>query len=135
LAYILLHFIWSYNYIRVWRAKNNDLMHDLMHFKDNRMSCLSVPNMSFYEIYACLFASTFILFIIFGIIYVSRKTTSKFINYVLMGNLFLCAYFTWHFAVACKFLDGIGNINFLILLLFAISIFKLSKIENASKPN
>jgi hypothetical protein len=52
-----------------------------------------------------------------------------------MGNLFLCAYFTWHFAVACKFLDGISNINFLILLLFAISIFKLSKIENASKPN
>ncbi len=118
-AYLLLVFHWIYNYMAVWYS---NIPEETQYF-------LKGSNMGFYVGYAYVFIICFIIFIIFGIIYLTRKRASKFINYILIGILFLSAFFVWHFSITMNFFNRLGIINFIILVLFAVSIFNLSKKE------
>jgi hypothetical protein len=117
LAYLLFAFQWAYNYISVWK---NNIPDETKYLKG--------ANMGFYMGYAYLFIISFVIFITFGIFYLLRNPVSNFIKYVLIGNLFLMTFFAWHYSNSLTGWQSGGILSFLILVLFAFSIFRITRI-------
>jgi hypothetical protein len=121
-AYLLFAFQWTYNYKIVWYA---NMPEETIPFKR--------VNMGFYMVYAYIIIISLIIFIAFGVIYLTKNPAPKFIKYILLGNLFLSTFNFWNYSTSFKDLHNGGFFSFLILTLFAFSIFKLSGIEQSKQ--
>jgi hypothetical protein len=115
-AYILFAFQWLYYYTRIWYG---NVPEETQYF--------TRPNMGFYMIYAWVLAISFFLFLIFGIIYLVKKPVPAYIRYIIMVILFVSSYFLWHYSTLPKGWQQMGLLQFGNLILFAVSIFKVSK--------
>jgi hypothetical protein len=115
-AYLLFAFQWLYNYKLVWYANIPE-----------ETQYLRGTNMGFYMMYAWLQLVSFLLFVILGIIYLVKDPVPAFIRYSLAGILFFSAYFAWHYSTMLRGWHGTGLLQFGNLVLFAVSIFKLSR--------
>ncbi len=113
-AYILFAIIWAANYKEVWY---NNVPEETQYLKGG--------DMGFYMIYAYLFFASFILFLIFGVIYLLKNPVSKLITYILLVDLLFSAYYVWHFSTIPKGWQSNGSIVFVNLALFAFSIYTL----------
>ncbi len=83
--------------------------------------------------YAYIFMGTFLIFLTLGIIFLVKKQELNFVRFALIGVLILSAFYVWHYSTEVKSYWGNAIINFLILFLFAFSIFRLRKIETNIK--
>ena len=83
-------------------------------------------NRHFYIGYAYVFLISFVIFIIFGIIYLMKKQVPRFISYILIGDLILSTFYVWHYSTVIPIFYTTGILNYISLVLFAYSIFKLS---------
>lgn len=124
LAYLLFAFQWTYNYVRVWYA---NIPEETIFFTGNKLGL--------YMIYLYLFAVTFFIFLILGIIYFVKTPASKYLNYFLIGDLLISAYYVWHHSTFPASWHSNGIISFFILIMFGYSIFLLSKIDNPENTN
>lgn len=111
LAYAIFAFIYTYNLKAAWYHN------------------IPAPDMSFYKIYGYLFLISFMLFLILGIIYLVKDLVSKLIIYILIGDLFFSAYYVWHYSTIIKGWGNNGNIMFITLMLFAISMCKMARLK------
>jgi hypothetical protein len=115
LAYLLFAFQWVYNYMAVWYANVPD---ETQYFKK--------PQMGYYMMYAYLLLPSFVLFMIFGIIYLLKNPVPKYVTYVLTAVLLFSSYFVWHYSATFKSVHISVMVMFGNLVLFAFSIFKLN---------
>ena len=115
-AYIFFAVLWIYNYQIIWYA---NIPEETQYLKGQ--------NMGFYMMYTYLFLISFILFLIFGIIYLVKNPVPKFIIYILTGDLVFSAYYVWHYSTTFKDLRSNGDLMFVALALFAFSICKLTR--------
>jgi hypothetical protein len=115
-AYLLFAFQWLYNYKLVWYA---NIPEETQYFRGS--------NMGFYMMYGWLLIVSFLLFIIFGIIYLVKNPVPVYVRYILAGILFFSAYFVWHYSTMPKGWHSTDFLQFGNLVLFAVSIFKLSR--------
>lgn len=76
-AYLLFAFQWVYNYMAVWYT---NVPEETQYFKK--------PNMGNYTMYAYLLIISFVLFLIFGIIYLIKNPVPKFVTYILIADYF-----------------------------------------------
>jgi hypothetical protein len=113
-AYLLFAFQWVYNYMAVWYT---NVPEETQYFKK--------PNMGNYTMYGYLLIISFVLFLVFGIIYLIKNPVPKFVTYILMADLFFSSYYVWHYSTAFKGLQSARVIIFCNLVLFGLSIFKL----------
>jgi len=118
LGYAIFAFIYTYNLKAAWY---NNIPEETLYLK--------VPDMSFYKMYGYLFLISFMLFLIFGIIYLVKDLVSKFIIYILIGDLFFSAYYVWHYSTIIKGGGSNGDIMFITLMLFAISMCKMARLK------
>lgn len=122
LAYLLFAFQLIYNYAMVWYDNIPEQTQYLRH-----------KSMGFYMGFVYLFVLTFFIFLVSGIIYLIKTPASKFINYLLIADLFLSAYNVWLHSTSLKSWNSSVTISFFILVLFAYSIFLLSKVDQIKK--
>ncbi len=115
IAYIFFAVLWIFNYMSIWHSNIPE-----------ETEFIKGKNFSFYIIYGVLFIISFMIFLLFGIIYFVKNSVPKFVTYVLIGNLVFSAYYVWHYSIMFKRLPSNVNFLFLNLVLFAISIFKLA---------
>ncbi len=114
-AYLLFAVLWAYNYKTVWY---NNFPEETQYFKP--------PQMGFYMGFIYLFACTFLLFLVLGIIYLIKKSVPKFVLYLLIADLVFSSYYVWAYSITFKNLHTPAFMLFITLALFAFSIFKLS---------
>jgi hypothetical protein len=115
-AYLLFAFQWAYHYKLVWHA---NIPEETQYFRGS--------NMSAYMMYAWLFIVSFLLFIIFGIIYLVKNPVPAYIRYILTGILLFSSYYVWHYSTIPKGWHNTVFLGFGNLVLFALSIFKLNR--------
>ena len=120
-AYLLFTFQWAYNYMAVWYA---NVPEETQYFIKS--------NMGNYTMYVYLLIISFVLFLVFGIIYLIKNPVPKFVTYILMADLFFSSYYVWHFSTAFKGLHNTGIIMFCTLIFFGLSIFKLGSSNNTN---
>ena len=118
-SYLFFSFLWIYNYKKLWYG---NVPEETMYFKNQ---ITGIPAMAAMVGYT--FLATFILFLIIGIFNLVMTPVHKFLLYLLIGNLVISAYCVWIYAT--KFIDPWSNNipYFLNMVLFAISIFQLTK--------
>lgn len=116
-AYLLFSFQWAYNYKIVWYAN----------LPDETEYFFRSPNMSYYIMYAYLLITCFLLFLIFGLVYLLKSPAPKYVTYILIGVLVVSSYFVWGYSNTFKEIKSMSFIMYLNLVLFAFSIFKLSR--------
>jgi hypothetical protein len=113
-TFLLFAFEWAYNYMAVWY---DNLPNETQYFKP--------PKMGFYMGFVYLFAVSFLVFLILGIIYLVKDPAPKVVVYLLITDLVLSAYYVWVYTVAFKNLPTPALLLFVTLALFAVSVFKL----------
>jgi hypothetical protein len=117
-AYLLFAFLWAYNYMAVWYSNIPE-----------ETQYLRGRNMGFYAGYGYLILFSFLLFLVFGIIYLVKSSVEKYIRYILIAILFLSAYFLWHYSISYKGYQFSSILSFVDLVLFGFSIFNFAKKE------
>lgn len=91
----------------------------------NETQYFKPPKMGFYMGFVYLFAVSFLVFLILGIIYLVKDPAPKVVVYLLITDLVLSAYYVWVYTVAFKNLPTPALLLFVTLALFAVSVFKL----------
>lgn len=112
-AYFLFAFQWFNTYLNAWYA---NIPEETQYLR----GALSNP----YIYYAWLFGITFLLFLTIGIVYLVREKTTRPLIYILMANLLFTSYYVFLFTADYPKWSRTGPVNFLILCLLGISIFR-----------
>lgn len=112
-AYLLFAFQWFNTYVKAWHANIPEETQYLRGAHTNP-----------YIYYAWLFGITFLLFLTLGIIYLVREKTARPLIYILMANLLFTSYYAFLFAADFPKWNRTGVLNFVILCLLGISIFR-----------
>jgi hypothetical protein len=123
LGYAIFAFSYIYNFKATWYS---NIPEETRYFK--------VPDMSIYKMYGYLFLISFILFLIFGIVYLVKDQVLKVINYILIGDLFFTTYYVWHYSTTIKGFGSPGIVMFFTLMLFAISMCKVAGLKQNTIP-
>lgn len=114
-AYLLFAFQWVFNYVAVWYA---NIPEETQFFSKG-------SNMGFYAGYAYVLILLFIVYVVLGIVFLTKSKNPKIICNVLTGVLFISAFCAWHYGTFFHSMRGNVIIDFIILVVFAISIFKI----------
>ncbi len=85
------------------------------------------PYMGQYMMFAYLFAISFILFIILGVMYMVSHPVKKYVLYSLTAILIFSSYYVWLYSVTIKGWHINPFLQFGNLVLFAAAVFKLNK--------
>lgn len=121
-AYLLFAFQWAHNYLAAWYA---NIPEETQYIKSSR------PNT--YVYYAWLWGGTFLPFLLFSIIYLVRAKISRPLLYGLIAILLFTSYVVFLFSSALPQWRSGGPLNYLVLLLLAISAFRLYLTIKATK--
>jgi len=112
-AYLLFAFQWFNTYLKAWYA---NIPEETQYLR----GALTNP----YIYYAWLFGITFLLFLTLGIINLVREKTTRLLIYMLMANLLFTSYYAFLFAADFPKWSKTGVVNFVILCLLGVSIFR-----------
>lgn len=118
LSYLFFSFIWLYNYMVVWYG---NIPEETEYFRK--------PQMGNYAMIGYLFAASFTLFLILGIIYLANTFVSRIVIYLLIANLIISTFFVFLYAVTFNNVRTNSSLLFLNLFLFGLSISRLTRHE------
>ena len=113
-SYFLFAIIWVYNYKEVWY---NNIPEETLYFKR--------PYMEYYTMIAYVFMASFIVYLVFGLIYLIKKHVPGFVTYLLIIDLIISAYCIWIYAVTFNNWRTNSFLLFINMAMFAISIYQL----------
>jgi hypothetical protein len=77
-----------------------------------------------YVYYAWLWGVTFLLFLAISIINLVQDKVSRALVYILIANLFFTSYYTFLFSADFPKWRSTGSLNFVILCLLGVSVFR-----------
>ena len=122
-SYLVFAIVWVNNYLIVLYANQPEETRDFV----------GPSKINFYLMFAYLFIVSLIIFLALGLIYLLKTEVPRFINYLIIGNLFFSTYYVWLYST--KFIDMRTNRIFLFLdlILIGFSIFNFSKITKSTK--
>jgi len=112
-AYFLFAFQWFTTYLKAWSA---NIPEETQYLR----GAITNP----YIFYAWLFGITFLLFLTLGTITLVRGKTTRLLNYFIIANLLFTSYYVFLFAADYPKWSRTGPLNFVILCLLGISIFR-----------
>lgn len=121
-AWLLFAFQWVNNHASAWYA---NIPEETQYLRGAQTQT--------YIYYAWLWAGTFLLFLVLSIIYLVRDSISRLLLYALIAILFFTSYVVFLFSSGLPRWRSGGPLNYLILLLFAISAFRYYLTLKATK--
>jgi hypothetical protein len=112
-AYLLFAFQWANTYMAAWYA---NLPEETQYLRGSHTNT--------YVYYAWLWGGTFLVFLILSVITLVQDKVSRVLVYILIANLFLTSYNTFLFAADFPKWQSTGPLNFVILCLLGVSVFR-----------
>ena len=119
-SYFLFAIIWVYNYKEVWY---NNIPEETLYFRK--------PYMGYYTMIAYVFMASFIVYLVFGLIYLIKKHVPGFVTYLLIIDLIISAYCIWIYSVTFNNWRTNSFLLFINMAMFAISIYQLSNLTKS----